>query len=198
MNLGDYLAPGTRIVTLQKMDPICVDFSLPQELFGRVQKGQKVTLQVDAYPGRVFQGQVTAINSKVTIATRNFDIQATLSNPEERLQPGMFGEIAVHLPEQRDVITLPKTAIVYNPYGDSVFVLEPSGTNSQGEPLLQAGRTFVQLGEERGTQVEVVKGVHAGQQVVTSGQMKLQQDSIVRIDNSLQPSSEPSATPEDE
>jgi membrane fusion protein (multidrug efflux system) len=198
VNLGDYLAAGAKIVTLQTMDPIYAEFSLPQDKFGQVQVGQPVTLEVDAYPGHAFQGKVTAINSKVTQSTRNFEVQATLENPRERLQPGMFGEISVQLPQQNNVITLPDTAIAYNPYGDSVYILEAKGTNDRGQALLQARRAFVQIGEERGTQVSITKGVKVGQQVVTSGQMKLQEDSVVIVNNDIQVPNEASVTPEDE
>ena len=139
--LGQYLAAGDNIVTLQSLDPIYANFSLPQQDFSLVRVGQPVTVQVDAFPNKPFPGTITAINSKVTATTRTFDIQATLTNSDFKLRPGMFGEVSVQLPEERNVVTLPKTAISYNPYGDSVFIIgaPESSTNGAIRPHRQTG-----------------------------------------------------------
>jgi len=196
VNLGDYLEAGAKIVSLQSLDPIYVDFALPQEHLSRVQSGETVTLAVDAFPDVEFTGKITAIDSKVSEETRNISLQATLANPDLKLRPGMFGHVSVELPHTDTYVTLPATAISYNPYGDSVFVIQSTEVN--GEQTLSVRRAFVQIGDRRGTQVAVLKGVEAGQEVVTAGQMKLQEGSRIEIDNSVTPPDQPTSTPPDE
>jgi len=196
VNLGDYLEAGAKIVSLQSLDPIYVDFALPQEHLSLVQSGETVTLAVDAFPDVEFTGKITAIDSKVSEETRNISLQATLANPDLKLRPGMFGHVSVELPHTDTYVTLPATAISYNPYGDSVFVIQSTEVN--GEQTLSVRRAFVQIGDRRGTQVAVLKGVEAGQEVVTAGQMKLQEGSRIEIDNSVTPPDQPTSTPPDE
>jgi len=196
VNLGAYLSAGAKIVSLQSLDPIYVNFALPQEHLSRVHSGEAVTLAVDAFPDVEFAGQITAIDSRVSEATRNISLQATLMNPDLKLRPGMFGHVSVELPHTNTYVTLPATAISYNPYGDSVFVIQSTDVN--GEPTLSVRHAFVQIGDRRGTQVAVLKGVEAGQQIVTAGQMKLQEGSRVAIDNSVTPTDQPTSTPPDE
>jgi membrane fusion protein (multidrug efflux system) len=196
VNLGDYLEAGAKIVSLQSLDPIYVDFSLPQEHLSQLRTGEPVALAVDAFPDITFSGQITAIESKVSEATRNIPLQATLANTGLKLRPGMFGTVSVELPDTHTFVTLPETAITYNPYGDSVFVIQ--STEANGEKTLTVRRAFVQTGQRRGTQVAIVKGVEPGQQIVTAGQMKLQEGSRVEINNSVTPPDQPTSMPPNE
>jgi len=196
VNLGDYLAAGAKIVSLQSLDPIYVDFSLPQEHLSQVRTGEPVDLAVDAFPDITFAGQITAIESKVSEATRNIALQATLANTDLKLRPGMFGTVSVELPDTHTFVTLPETAITYNPYGDSVFVIQSTEVN--GEKTLTVRRAFVRTGQRRGTQVAIVKGVEPGQQIVTAGQMKLQEGSRIEINNSVTPPDQPTSMPPNE
>jgi len=189
VDVGQYLGVGQPIVTLQNLDPIRVDFSVPQRELARVAAGQTVIASVETHPEAEFTGEITAISPQVEQATRNVDVRARVSNPEGRLQPGMFVQAAVQLPKQRDVVTLPQTAITYNPYGDSVFLINEQDTES-GETRLTVERKFVRTGSTRGDQVQIVEGVEPGQRVVTSGQLKLRNGSRVEIDNSVEPSNE--------
>jgi len=179
VNLGQYLAPGTAIATLQALDPLYVDYALPERRLGAVAEGRAVRVSVAAYPGASFEGKVTAISPRVESATRNFRVRATLPNPDGRLRPGMFAEVRTILPQARPVLTVPRTAIAYNPYGDSVFIIEPKGD------LLVVERRQVKTGEVRGTRVEVVEGLEAGDRVVNAGGVKLRNGMAVRIDDSV-------------
>jgi len=190
VNLGQFLPAGGEIVALQALDPIYVNFALPQQDVGDLQAGQAVRITVDAYPGVVFHGRVNALNSAVDEATRNIQVQATVPNADERLVPGMFASVDVIQPHEDRFITLPETAIVYNPYGDAVYVIERTKTESGGQ-LLVARQHFVTLGETRGDQVAILKGVSAGDEVVTAGQLKLRNGSPVVVDNAGQPPANP-------
>jgi membrane fusion protein (multidrug efflux system) len=193
VNLGQYLAVGTAIVTLQALDPIYVNFALPQQDVVDLTEGQKVQLRIDAYPDQTFEGAISAISPKVDDASRNLQVQATLGNANARLKPGMFGSVDVLLPRQGKVITLPQAAIVYNPYGDAVYVVEKA-KDAAGADGLVARQRFVQLGETRGDQVAVLKGVKIGDEVVTSGQLKLRNGAAVEINNSITPENNPAPT----
>jgi membrane fusion protein (multidrug efflux system) len=181
VNLGQFLRSGAAIVPLQALDPIFFDFALPQQEAARVAAGQKVDITVDAFPGRVFAGTVSALNPNVDEATRTLQVQATLDNGDGRLQPGMFGSAEVLLPAAEKVVTIPLSAIVYNPYGNAVYVVEPAAPD-QG---LVARQQFVQTGAMRGDQVAITKGVRAGATVVTAGQLKLRNGASVVVDNSV-------------
>jgi membrane fusion protein (multidrug efflux system) len=194
VNIGQFLPVGTPIVTLQALDPLYVNFALPQQDVVGLSVGQKVQVRIDAYPTEVFGGVVSALNSKVDDATRNLEIQAMLPNADGRLKPGMFGSVDVLQPNEDRFITLPQSAIVYNPYGNAVYVVE-QGKDEQGAPVLLARQRFVQLGETRGDQVAVLKGVAAGEQVVTAGQLKLRNGAAVQINNSVQPENSAAPTP---
>lgn len=193
VNLGQYLAVGTAIVTLQALDPIYVNFALPQQDVVDLTEGQKVQVRIDAYPDQTFEGAINAISPKVDDASRNLQVQATLGNANARLKPGMFGSVDVLLPRQGKVITLPQAAIVYNPYGDAVYVVEKA-KDAAGADGLVARQRFVQLGETRGDQVAVLKGVKIGDEVVTSGQLKLRNGAAVEINNSITPENNPAPT----
>jgi len=185
VNLGEYLAPGAPVVELQALDPIWVEFSLPEQAFHRVKLGQSVKIQVDAVAEQSFTGNISAIDVRINESSRNFLIQATLANPDRLLLPGMFAQVAVAMPIQENVVTLPVTAVEFKLYGDSVFLIKETGKDSAGQPLLTVTRQYVVPGEQRGNLVAIKEGVKPGDWVVTSGQLKLQNDSQVLIDNSV-------------
>ena len=186
INLGQFLKGGTAIVTLQALDPLFFNFYLPQQDVTHLTVGQVVQITVDAYPGVVFAGEITAINPKVEEPSRNLLVQATVRNQDERLRPGMFAALDVVLPRQDKLVTLPLTAISYNPYGNSVYVVENKGRDASGQPVLVVRQQFVQLGSQRGDQVAVLKGVNAGDEVVTAGQLKLRNGSSVQLNNTVE------------
>jgi membrane fusion protein (multidrug efflux system) len=179
VNLGEYLAPGARIVSLQSLDPIYVDYSLPERNLAALEVGQEVLVEVQAYPERSFPGRITAIDSRIDTGTRNVRLRATLANPEHLLRPGMFAQVRTQLPAREDVLTVPRTAVTYNPYGESVFVIEKT------EQGLVVQRRQVETGEVRDGRVEIRKGLAQGEQVVAAGQVKLRNDQPVTIDNSV-------------
>jgi membrane fusion protein, multidrug efflux system len=185
VDLGQYIAPGTPIVTLQQLDPIFIDFYLPQQALAQVKVGQAVTAKVDTYPDQTFSGQIAAINPIVNVATRNVLVRATFKNPDEKLRPGMFATVDIDVGTPTDYVTLPKTAIYYNSYGDIVYLVENGGNNAGGQQQSVARQVFVKTGQSRGDQVAVLDGVKPGDVVVTSGQNKLHNDSPVRINNEI-------------
>jgi membrane fusion protein (multidrug efflux system) len=196
VNPGQYLNTGDKIVTLQAVDPIYVDFKLPQQQLALIADGQAVKLSTDSYPGVRFVGKINAIDPRVDASTRNFQAEATVPNPQRKLLPGMFTRVAVVAGEAKQYLTLPQTAITYNPYGATVFVAErkPGGSDKD----LIAQQAFVTLGPTRGDQVAVVKGVKEGDLVVTSGQLKLVNGAPLVIDNSVLPSNDPDPSPQEQ
>lgn len=183
VNLGQILKEGEAIVSLQTLEPIFVDFSLPQQALSRVKVGIPVTVTTDAYPGETFAGKLTAINAEVDSATRNIRLQATIANPQERLRPGMFVRTLVDLATGSQVMAIPATAVLYAPYGDSVFIVEEQA-GDQGKVLRQQ---FVRLGEKRGDFVAAVSGLTGSETVVSTGVFKLRNGQAVVIDNKLAP-----------
>ncbi|MGP9812856.1 efflux RND transporter periplasmic adaptor subunit [Rhodopseudomonas sp. NSM] len=183
VDLGQYLSAGTTIVTLQALDPLFADFFVPQQFFGRLQVGQPVNVRVDAYPGQEFAATVSAINAKVESGSRNVKVRAVLKNPKGQLVPGMFARVGLEIDAAGQFVTLPQTAIVANPYGSTVFVLE-KGADGKG---LVARETFVKLGQARGDFVAIVSGLKAGETVVVAGQIKLRNGTPVVVDNSHLP-----------
>jgi membrane fusion protein (multidrug efflux system) len=196
---GDYVSAGTTLVTLQQLDPLFVDFHVPQGELGRLQVGQSVELTLDAYAGRPFNGKLSAISPKVDTGTRNVQVEASVPNPDQALTPGMFAKLEVEVGSKQERLTLPQAAIVYNPYGDTVYVVHPSkGKDEQGRvlpPTVQ--QTFVTVGETRGDQVAILKGLEPGTEVVTSGQVKLKNDAQIKVDNSVQPADSAHPTPQE-
>lgn len=191
VDLGQYLSPGTAVVTLQSLNPILVNFTLPQEDLKELSVGLPIEISVDAYDGTKFAGKITTISPKIDVNTRNIPIQATLQNPQELLRPGMFAQVRIILPEKQNVVTLPETAVTYNPYGDTVFVIKESkGPNGKQE--LTVHSVVVTTGTTRGDQVSISAGVKAGDWVVTAGQLKLKNGTHVTINNSVTPSNNPS------
>src|ERR1700686_1870312 len=197
VNPGQYLNPGDKVVTLQTIDPIFIDFNLPQQQISGVSVGQPVTVLSDAYPGQPFSGKGTAIDAKVDTATRNVQIEATVTNAKKLLLPGMFGRAAVDSGEKKTYLTLPQTAITYNPYGATVFVATDK-KDAKGNLEVQAQQVFITPGPTRGDQVAILKGVSEGATVVTSGQLKLKNGTPLRIDNSVQPLNDQNPTPQEQ
>jgi membrane fusion protein (multidrug efflux system) len=198
VNPGQYLNPGDKLVTLQTIDPIFIDFSLPQQQLPQVAIGQKVTLTTDAYKGVSFDGKVNAINPKVDTNTRNVMIEATIPNAKRLLLPGMFATVRLAAGDEQRYLTLPQTAITYNPYGNTVFVVKASDKkDDKGNAALLAQQVFVTLGPTRGDQIAILKGVEPGTQVVTSGQTKLKNGSPIVINNSVVPTDSPNPTPQE-
>ncbi len=193
VDVGQFLNAGAMIVTLQALDPIYVDFYLPQQEVDRVKVGQGVTVKVDAFPSDTFAGEISAVNPIVDPTTRNVQIRATLHNPDHRLLPGMYATVDIATGAPQRYVTLPQTAIAYNAYGDTVFVIDEKGKNAQGQPQLVARQTFVKTGATRGDQVAVLSGVNEGETVVTAGQLKLRNGTPVLINNAVQPTADASA-----
>jgi membrane fusion protein, multidrug efflux system len=198
VNPGQFVNPGDNVVTLQSLDPIYTDFFLPQQELSRISLGQVVVTSTDTYPGRAFTGRITAINPKVDTATRNVQVEATIANPGHKLLPGMYASVEVKAGTAQRYLTLPQTAVTFNPYGETVFVVEESGKGPGGKPVLTVRQAFVTTGPTRGDQIAVLKGIKEGDMVVTSGQLKLKNGSRVIIDNKVVPSDEAAPTPKDE
>ena len=198
VNPGQYLNAGDKIVTLQTIDPIYIDFNLPQQQLPRISLGQKVTLTTDAYKDAAFEGKVNAINPRVDANTRNVQIEATVPNARRQLLPGMFATVKVNSGDEQRYLTLPQTALTYNPYGSTVFVIKPSDKkDDKGNAILTAQQVFVTPGPTRGDQVAILKGVEPGSQVVTSGQVKLKNGMPVVINNAVQPTDNPNPKPQE-
>lgn len=243
VNPGQYLNPGDKLVTLQQLDPLHIDFTVPQASLSQVRKGQQISALSDAYPGQSFAGEITAINPVVDINTRNVKVQATLRNPERKLLPGMFASLKVATGGSQRYLTLPKNAVAFNPYGETVFVIvrrgqenapdpgkpaellqsealkkadaelkaaasaaasgeapaaAPAAAPAEGEPPLVARQVFIKTGPSRGDQVAVLSGIEEGDEVVTSGQLKLKNGTLVVINNSVQPANDPDPRPVDQ
>ena len=211
INPGQYLNPGDKVVTLQTLDPIYVDFRLPQGELAHVSKGQTVRVTADAYPGEQFTGKVTAIDPRVDAASRNFQIEALVENSPRHLVPGMFARVSVASGGTQRYLTLSQTAINYNPYGATIFLVKdatgaaakggsgtPGPAGAASPPHLTVEQRFVTLGPKRGDQVAVIRGVDQGDLVVTSGQMKLRNGTPVVIDNSVVPTNDAHPSPQEE
>jgi membrane fusion protein (multidrug efflux system) len=197
VNLGQILNEGQSIVSLQKIDPIFVNFSLPQQQLGQVKSGLNVRVTTDALPGQAIEGEITAISPEVDVATRNIRVQATVANNQERLRPGMFVNVAVVLPSREKVLAIPTTAVLYAPYGDTVFVVQEKKSENGVQSAKVLQQKIVQLGEKRGDFVAVVSGLDQGETVVSTGVFKLRNDQTVVVDNSLAPAFKLAPKPED-
>ncbi len=179
INLGQYLSPGDAIVSLQALDPIYVDYNLAERHLAQVRVGQAVEVKVQAWSDRRFTGVISVINPGIDTGTRTLRLRATLDNPDQLLRPGMFAEVSTVLPLRNNILTLPRTAVTYNPYGESVFVLQQQDTG-----LVVQNRP-VKTGEVRAGRVEIIEGLQAGEQVVAAGQNKLRNGQRVTVDNSV-------------
>lgn len=192
---GQFLNKGDPIVELEAIDSVFVDFGLPQQDVALLAPGMALTITVDAYPDREFTGTLEAVNPRIAESTRNVRVRGVVPNPDGALRPGMFARARIDLTETRQVIVLPTAAIVYNPYGDAVYVLTPGEAPQGAQPPLIARQQFVQLGATRGSQVAILGGLKPGDQVVTSGQIKLRNGLAVQVNNSVAPSANPAPTP---
>ena len=196
VNLGEYLAAGAPIVSLQSLNPIYVDFGVPQQNAGQVQVGRTISVTREAMAGQIFSGRVTALDSVIDENTRNIQVQATLPNPGGKLRPGMFVQVDLALGASQPAITLPASAISYAPYGDSVFVVtdmkDPKGNSYKG-----VRQQFVKVGPARGDQVAILSGLKSGDEVVSSGVFKLRNGAAVTVNNKIQPGNNPAPKPED-
>jgi membrane fusion protein (multidrug efflux system) len=196
VDVGQYLTAGTTIVTLQALDRLFVDFTLPQQAIDQVKVGQTVVARVDAFPDLSFKGVVQAFNSKIDQTSRNIQVRALFDNPDRKLLPGMFARIDVRVGHPTSYLTLPQTAIVYNTYGESVFLAVKS--DAPGKQGLVARQIFIKTGATRGDQVAVISGIDQGATVVTAGQIKLRNGTLLKIDNSVPLSNDPNPTPVDQ
>lgn len=226
VNPGAYLNAGTTIVTVQQTDPLYVDFFVPQRELGRVHVGQQIDLSLDAFAGKHFTGEVSAINPKVDNDTRNVQVEAKVPNHDGVLTPGMFAKVAVDAGTKQRYLTLPQTAVVYNPYGETVYVVMKKGDYDRAQAASRAAggdaagsddkksgkdksqelpadalvvqQTFVVTDGTRGDQISIVKGLDEGEEVVTSGQLKLKNGAPVKINNSVKPADNPNPTPQED
>jgi len=197
INLGQYLAAGQAIVSLQALNPIYVNFGVPQQESTQVQVGRTLRITSDNLPGVQFTGRVTAVDSLINEATRNIQIQATLANPQGKLRPGMFVQVDVGIGANRQVVTLPASAINYAPYGDSVFVVTDLQDPQSKKTYRGVRQQFVKVEGSRGDQVAVISGLNAGDEVVSSGVFKLRNGAPVQVNNKVQPPNNPKPKPED-
>jgi membrane fusion protein (multidrug efflux system) len=198
VNLGQYLNPGDKIVTLQALDSLYNDFNLPQQELGHIKKGQAVIAVSDTYPGRSFEGKITTINPKVDPDTRNIQVESVINNSRHELLPGMYVTVEIQTGGTQKYLTLPQTAVSFNPYGEMVFIVEKGAKDSSGREILTVKRTLVTVGPTRGDQVAILSGVKEGDVVVTSGQFKLKPGSAVVINNKVQPKNDAAPKPVDE
>lgn len=183
VNLGEYVAAGTPLVSLQSLDPLYVNFSLPEQYLKILTLNQSLQITVAAHGNQIFTGKITAINSQVDAQNRNILVQGTIPNAQYLLYPGMFTNVNVVLPQQQNVITVPQTAITYSLYGDSIYVVKEAGKDKNGKPILKAQIKYITIGDRQGNEVAITKGIAAGENVVTSGQVKLHDGSVVIINN---------------
>lgn len=221
---GQYVAPGTKLVTLQQLDPIYVDFTLPQQALAELAVGQKISARTDTYPSLNFDGEISAIDPQVDTDTRNVQVRATLKNPDKKLLPGMYANIEIEVGEEQQYLTLPQAAITFNPYGETVFVVttadklkaenaarakaagDTEATPEKAAPAAPAPegtqqvaeQTFVTVGPTRGDQIAILKGLKAGDEIVTSGQSKLKTGTAVLIDNTVPPLSDADPHPQEQ
>ena len=198
INPGQFVNPGDKLLTLQTLDPIFVDFNLPQSNAEQIQVGQEIVVTTDAFKGSSFTGKVTAVSPKVDTNTRNIQIEAQLANPDKKILPGMFANVNIKLGDEVKMLTLPQTAVTYNPYGSTVFIAKPTGKkDKQGKPALEAQQVFVTTGPTRGDQVAILKGIEEGATVVTSGQLKLKNGTPLIVNNKVLPSNSPNPQPQE-
>jgi membrane fusion protein (multidrug efflux system) len=199
---GQYVTPGMMLVTMQVLDPIRVDFPMPEQAIGKLRVGQDIEVTVDAFPGEVFKGKIESLDARVAQDTRTLLVRGSLPNAKLRLLPGMFANVVVLVGDPRDVVTVPRTAITYSLYGDSIYVVKSADAKQggeaaqpgNGEQKLVADRRFIKTGQARDDRVAVVSGIAAGDEVVTTGQLKLNPGATIRIDNA-QPLSRPEERP---
>jgi membrane fusion protein (multidrug efflux system) len=196
VELGQAVPAGGAIASLQSVDPIYVEFWLPQQSLATVADGQQVLARSDTFPDATWKGRVSTVNTEVDVSTRNVKVRATLDNPDGRLRPGMFANVEVLADDERPVLSIPATAVMYAPYGDSVFIIDQK-PGADGKPNAVARQQFVRLGERRGDLVAVATGLSAGETIVSSGAFKLRNGMNVVVNNELAPKAELAPTPTD-
>lgn len=192
IDVGQYITAGTVIANLQQLDPVFFDFSVPQQDLPFLKEGQKVVMTTDAIPGKTFEGTITALEAKIDESTRNIAVRASFENPDKLLRPGMYATATITIGEPKDLITLPQTAITYNPYGSNVYVVNETTSEKTGEKELRVEMVFVKTGKTRGDQVAILDGVKEGDVIVTAGQLKLRNGTKVVVNNKVVPSDEAS------
>lgn len=198
INPGQFVNPGDKLLTLQTLDPIFVDFNLSQSNAEQIQVGQEIIVTTDAFKDASFTGKITAVSPRVDINTRNIQVEAQIANPDKKVLPGMFANVNIKLGDEVKLLTLPQTAVTYNPYGSTVFIAKPTGKkDKQGNPALEAQQVFVTTGAARGDQISILKGLDEGTTVVTSGQLKLKNGTPLIINNKVQPSNSPDPRPQE-
>jgi membrane fusion protein (multidrug efflux system) len=204
VDLGQFLNAGTAIVTLQALDPIYMDFYLPQQAVAQVQVGQTATIKVDTYPDMTFTGKISSLNPLIDASSRNLQVRATIANPDHKLLPGMYGTVSIDIGAPHNEVTLPQTALTYAPYGSTVYLVNSAPQTpslwqklwrTKLPPNLTVAQSFVKTGETRGDQVEVLSGVKDGDTVVGAGQIKLHNGSAITVNNSLLPSDDAAPVP---
>ena len=209
IDLGQYVPAGTTIVTLQALDPIFADFYLPEQSLGAIKEGQTIEAHVDTYGDQTFTGQIAAVSPKVDPSTRNVSVRATIRNPDHKLLPGMYVTVRIDTGAPESRVTLPQTAIAFNPYGSTVYVVENKGSDSDCQdkdrdkdhkcpPNLTVKQTFVTTGPQRGDQIAILTGVNDGDTVVSAGQNKLHNGSGIVVNNEVQPRADASPKPTDQ
>ena len=197
VNVGQMINSGQQVVSLQALDPVYVDFALPQQELSKLAPGLEALVRTDAQSGREFKGKLTALNSMVDTVTRNVTLQATFENPDHALKPGMFVKIEIVLPEKGKTLVIPGSAVSYAPYGDSVFVIDKKKDSKTGKETQTLRQAFVRIGEARGDFVSVTQGLKAGDEVVSTGVFKLRNGMPVTINNDLAPKPQMNPTPAD-
>jgi membrane fusion protein, multidrug efflux system len=197
VNVGQMINAGQQVVALTALDPVYVDFALPEQYLSKLAKDLEVTVRADAFPNRQFKGKLTAINSMVDSSTRNITVQATLENPDHALRPGMFAKVEVTLPEKHKTLVVPGSAISYAPFGDSVFVIDKKKDEKTGKESQVIRQQFVRVGEARGDFVAITQGLKAGEVVVGTGVFKLRNGMTVTVNNDLAPKPQLNPNPVD-
>jgi membrane fusion protein (multidrug efflux system) len=197
VNVGQMINPGQQVVALTALDPVYVDFALPQQELSKLSEGLEVTVRTDAVPGKEFKGKLTAIDSMVDSVTRNVSIQATLANPDHTLRPGMFIKAWVDLPEKHKTLVIPGSAVLYAPYGDSVFVIEKKKDPKTGKESQILRQQVVRVGQARGDFIAITEGLKEGDTVVSTGVFKLRNTMAVYVSNDLAPKPQLNPTPPD-
>jgi membrane fusion protein (multidrug efflux system) len=196
INPGQFINSGDKIMTLQTIDPIFVDFTIPQSLVAQIKKDQIVRVNSDAFGDQFFKGKITAISPKVDPNTRNIQVEALVSNPDKKLLPGMFTNLKIDSGEKLRYITVPQTAVTYNPYGSVIYIAK-QGTGKDGKDSLEALQVFVTTGPTRGDQVAILKGIKVGDTIVTSGQLKLKNGTPLIVNNAVVPANNPNPKPQE-
>src|SRR5437870_5103099 len=197
VNVGQMIKEGQQVVALTALDPVYVDFALPQQELTKLSTGLEVVVRSDAIPGREFKGKLTAMNSNVDNVTRNVTLQASLENPDHALRPGMFAKVEVSLPEKHKALVVPGSAISYAPFGDSVFVIETKKDEKTGKESQSIRQQFVKVGEARGDFVSITEGLKGNETIVSTGVFKLRNGTPVTINNELAPKPQVNPKPTD-